>query len=108
MIPSAPTSRTAASNRSPLLDMIDVDEERAPDRAQQLHEHRLALDERATAKVAAVEVEEIEGEVGEHCRIASPHRRREVVEVGDAALVGRSDLAVEHNLAAKFGERPED
>jgi hypothetical protein len=53
-------------------------------------------------------VEDVEGEVGEHCCIAPLHRRGEVVEVRDAALVRGSDLAVEPDLPAELGQTGED
>jgi hypothetical protein len=53
-------------------------------------------------------VEDVEGEVGEHCCIAPLHRRGEVVEVRDAALVRGSDLTVEHDLPAEPGQIGED
>jgi hypothetical protein len=55
----------------------------------------------------AVEVQDIESEEGERRCVAPLHRGGEVVEVCDAALVGRSDLAVEHDLSANSGQAGE-
>ena len=54
--------------------------------------------------VPAVEVQDIEGEVDEPACLAPLHRRRQVIEVGDAALIRRGDLAVQHDLPAEPGQ----
>ena len=45
----------------------------------------------------AVEVEEIEGEIREPLGAALAQRLGQEVDMGDAALVGHGDLAVQHH-----------
>jgi hypothetical protein len=64
------------------------------DRAQQLDQDRLVRDDRATAKVATVEVQDVEGEEGERCRVALLHDYGEVVEVLSALAGADGRVAI--------------
>jgi hypothetical protein len=51
-----------------------------------------------------VEMQQVEREIGEALGPPVADRLGQVVEMGDAALVGRGDLAVDHEAAAKPGQ----
>src|SRR5207248_2653108 len=59
------------------------------------------------ADVVAIEVEDIEGEEGEAIRAAAADRQQQVVEMGDAPVVGCGDLAVDDERATDLGEPPD-
>jgi hypothetical protein len=49
----------------------------------------------------AVNVEQVEREIGESVRLPAGNRVIEQIQMRDAALVGHGDLAVEHQLAVR-------
>jgi hypothetical protein len=63
--------------------------------ADNLAQQRLAVLDRAGAQVVAVEVEKVEGEIGEPLGSTLAHRLVSKSIMGDAVLVGHRDLAVE-------------
>jgi len=66
-------------------------------RADDVAQQHLAVLDPATAQVVAVEMQQVESEIGEAIRPARGDRLAQRIEVRHAALVGHCDLAVEHH-----------
>ena len=83
-------------SRTTTDDMIDRDKPRTAGDGNDVLQQRLAMLDRGAAQIMAVEVEKVEGEIGEPLGPALAQRLVQRVDMGDAALVGHDDLAVEH------------
>jgi hypothetical protein len=73
------------------------EEARAPGGADDVAQQRLAILDRAGAQIVAVEMEEVEGKIGELLGPAQTQRLAELVDVRHTARVRHRDLAVEHH-----------
>ena len=77
--------------------MIDVDDPLAPRGAYHVAQQHLVILNRATPEVVAVEMQEIEREIGEPLWPPLGYGVAQRVEVCDAAIVRNGDLAVENH-----------
>jgi len=87
--------------------VIDIDDPLAPRRVEHLPQHLLPPLDRAASQVVAVDVQEVEGVIGQPVGLAPRDRVVEEVEMRDAAIVGHGDFAVDHQLMSGGGERGE-
>jgi hypothetical protein len=71
---------------------------------QQVAQQRLALLKSAAGDVLTAEVQEVEREVRQQFGPAPFDRIVQTVQVRYAALIGRGDLAVDHERHAELGE----
>jgi hypothetical protein len=85
-----------------------MDDPRAAGGADHIAQERLPVLDRAAAQIVAVEVQQVEGEIDELVGAALGYGFVQGVDVGDAALIGHGNLAVEHHRRQPgLGQRPE-
>jgi hypothetical protein len=87
--------------------MIDIEDPRAAGPLQRVGEERLAVVNRASREVVAVQVQQIERVVCEPLRLAASDGIVKAVEVGDAARVRAGYFAVEDDGSAEVREAGE-
>jgi hypothetical protein len=77
--------------------VVDIDDPVVSGRADDVAQQGLAILDRAAAQVVAVEVQQVEGEVGELLRSACRYRFTQRIDMRDAAVIRQGDLAVQHH-----------
>ena len=77
--------------------MIDIDDPLAPCHADHIPQQHLAVFDRAAPEIVAIEVQEIEGEIGEPVWPAFADGIAQRVEMRDAAIVRGCDLAIQNH-----------
>jgi hypothetical protein len=95
-MPSAPIWRTASNSAARCRCVVDHDDPLAAGCADDVAPRALTVLDGAGAQIVAVEVEQIEGEIREPLGAALAQRLGQPVDMGDAALIGHRDLAVDH------------
>ena len=85
--------------------VVDIDDPLAPRLVEHLPQHLFPLLDRAAPQVVAVDVQEVEGVIDQPVRLAPRDRVVEEVEMGDAAIVGHGDLAIDDQLVPGGDER---
>ena len=89
-------------------DVIDVDNPFAPRRADHIPQQHLAVFNWAAPEILAVEMQQIEREIGEPLRSTVAYGIAQRIEMRDAALIGNRDLAIQnHRRQPGIEQRPE-
>jgi hypothetical protein len=78
-------------------EVIDIDDPRAPCRADHIAQQHLPVLDRAAPEVVAVEMQEIESELGEPLRPPLTYGIAQGVEMRHAATVRDGNLAIQHH-----------
>src|SRR5205814_9452281 len=89
-------------------DVIDIDDPLAMGRANHIPQQHLAVFDRAAPEAVAVEMQQVEREIGEPLRLAIGNSLAQPIQMSNAALIGNGDLAIQnHFRQPRIEERSE-
>ena len=77
--------------------MIDIDDALAPRCANHIPQQHLAVVDRTAPEVVAIEVQEVKREISKPLRVTPGDGLAQGVEMGDAAVIGNGDLAIQNH-----------